>query len=175
MKIKVGIFVFETDKTRMFLPVSTNDSFKIGNLNCGGLSNVLNQELMVWTDIEKSDILSLISDTPSDIKYVALGEILVSPMCSPNRYYYIMIMKNEKSGKEYLEIQPCVQIVPKLQTKPPKVKVECAKRSKKRISKLKPEPAVVKNSLEYILKEIDLRIDATKCWKKESIKYKRKN
>ena len=46
MKIKVGIFVFETDKTRMFLPVSTNDSFKIGNLNCGGLSNVLNQELM---------------------------------------------------------------------------------------------------------------------------------
>lgn len=42
MKIKVGLCVFETDKTRMFLPVSTNDSFKIGNLNCGGLSNVLN-------------------------------------------------------------------------------------------------------------------------------------
>lgn len=42
MKIKVGLCVFETDKTRMFLPVSTNDSFKIGSLNCGGLSNVLN-------------------------------------------------------------------------------------------------------------------------------------
>lgn len=175
MKIKVGIFVFETDKTRMFLPVSTNDSFKIGNLNCGGLSNVLNQELMVWTDTEKSDILSLISDTPSDIKYVALGEILVSPMCSPTSYYYIMIMKNEKSGKEYLEIQPCVQIVPKLQTKELKSKGKYVNRSKKRVGKLNPEPVVVQNSLEYILKQIDLRIDATKCWKTESIKYKRKN
>ena len=159
----------------MFLPVPTNDSLNLEILKLRRLYNVLNQELMVWTDTEKSDILSLISDTPSDIKYVALGEILVSPMCSPTSYYYIMIMKNEKSGKEYLEIQPCVQIVPKLQTKSPKAKVACAKRSKKRISKLKHEDVVVQNSLEYILKQIDLRIDATKCWKTESIKYKRKN
>ena len=58
----------------------------------------------------------------------------------------------KKSGKEYLEIQPCVQIVPKLQTKPPKVKVECAKRSKKRISKLKPEPVVGKKFIRVYIK-----------------------
>lgn len=177
MKIKVGLFVFVTDETRMFLPVSTNDSFKIGNLNCGGLSNVLNHELMVWTDVEKSDILSLVSDIPSDIKYVALGEILVSPMCSPTRYYYIIIMKNEKSGKEYLEIQPCRQTIPKIKVTHQKISnpSEHIKQCRRKVNIIHQPEKIVSNSLMTTFKLSLKKLDAWRTYSDKIIKHQRKN
>ena len=64
---------------------------------------------MIWSDQEKSDITNLISVTPSDIKYISFGEILVSPYQSPLNYYRIIIMQNKKAEKNILKFNHAIK------------------------------------------------------------------
>ena len=132
---------------------------------------------MIWSDQEKSDITNLISVTPSDIKYISFGEILVSPYQSPLNYYRIIIMQNKKSGKEYIEIQPCYQILPKLKSKSQKSNIKKSVVVKPIKQNCAHKKINAENQLDILLNKIDLMIEELNDWiiyPHKIIKYRRK-